>query len=55
MSAYVVFRQGMRATEAELAAHCAARLAAFKIPSRWRFLDALPRTATNRVAYHLLR
>ncbi len=52
--AYVVFRRGMGATEAELAAHCAARLAAFKVPSRWSFLDALPRTATQRVAYHLL-
>ena len=53
--AYVVFRQGMDATEGELAAHCAARLAAFKVPSRWRFIDALPRTATQRIAYHLLR
>ncbi len=53
--AYVVLREGMRATEAGLAAHCTARLAAFKVPSRWRFLDALPRTATQRVAYHLLK
>lgn len=53
--AFVVFRQGKGATEDELAAHCAARLAAFKVPSRWRVLDALPRTATQRVAYHLLK
>jgi len=53
--AYVALRPGMRATEAELAAHCAARLAAFKVPSRWRFLDALPRTTTQRIAYHLLK
>lgn len=53
--ACVVFRPGMHATEGELAAHCAARLAAFKVPSRWRFLPALPRTATQRIAYHLLR
>jgi carnitine-CoA ligase len=52
--AYVVLREGMAATEDELAAHCAARLAAFKVPSRWRFLDALPRTTTQRIAYHLL-
>jgi acyl-coenzyme A synthetase/AMP-(fatty) acid ligase len=52
--AYVVFRVGMAATEDELAAHCATRLAPFKVPSRWRFLDALPRTATQRIAYHLL-
>jgi crotonobetaine/carnitine-CoA ligase len=53
--AFIVLRPGMIATEAELAAHCGARLAPFKVPSRWRFLDALPRTATLRVAYHLLK
>lgn len=53
--ACVVLRPGMVATEGELASHCAARLAAFKVPSRWRFLDALPRTSTQRIAYHLLR
>lgn len=53
--AYVVFRPGARATEEELAAHCAARLAAFKVPTRWRVVEALPRTPTQRVAYHLLR
>jgi len=53
--AYVALRPGMRATEDELAAHCATRIAAYKVPSRWRFLDALPRTATQRIAYHLLK
>ncbi len=53
--ACVVFRPGMGASEDELAAHCAKRLAAFKVPSRWRILKALPRTSTQRVAYHLLK
>jgi len=52
--AYVVVRPGTAVTEHQLVAHCAARLASFKVPSRWRFLDALPRTATQRIAYHLL-
>lgn len=53
--AYVVFRPGSQATTEELAAHCASHLAAFKVPTRWRVLDALPRTPTQRIAYHLLK
>jgi crotonobetaine/carnitine-CoA ligase len=53
--AYVVFRPGARASEADLAAHCAARLAPFKVPTAWRVIEALPRTPTQRIAYHLLR
>ncbi len=52
--AYVVLRPGAAATEQELEAHCASRLAAFKVPTQWRFLERLPRTPTQRVAYHLL-
>jgi len=53
--AYVVFRDGARASEQELAAFCASRIAAFKVPTRWKVLDVLPRTPTQRVAYHLLK
>lgn len=53
--ACVVLRPGCAATEDELAAHAAAHLAAFKVPTHWRFLDALPRTPTQRVAYDRLR
>lgn len=53
--AFVVFHPGMRAAEAELTAHCASRLAAFKVPTQWRVIEALPRTPTQRIAYHLLR
>jgi acyl-coenzyme A synthetase/AMP-(fatty) acid ligase len=42
-------------TADELAAHAAKELAAFKVPTRWRFLDALPRTPTQRIAYDELR
>jgi acyl-CoA synthetase (AMP-forming)/AMP-acid ligase II len=52
--AHVVLRPGMQASESELAAHCATRLAPFKIPTRWQFRDRLPRTPTQRIAYHLL-
>jgi acyl-CoA synthetase (AMP-forming)/AMP-acid ligase II len=37
------------AGEAELAEFCRARLAAFKVPSRWLFTGAFPLTATGKV------
>jgi crotonobetaine/carnitine-CoA ligase len=42
------------ATAGELAAYCAARLAAFKVPRYWEFRDDLPRTPSERVAKQLL-
>jgi long-chain acyl-CoA synthetase len=35
--------------EAELAAHCRARLAAYKVPVRFNFVAALPRTASGKL------
>jgi crotonobetaine/carnitine-CoA ligase len=52
--ACVVFHEGAAAGEHELAAYCATRLASFKVPSLWLVLDALPRTSTERIAYHLI-
>lgn len=33
----------------DLATHLASRLARFKVPREWRFVDALPRTAYGKV------
>lgn len=52
--AYVVLRVGARFDISALRQHCAAELAAFKLPSEWRVLERLPRTTTQRIAYHLL-
>ncbi len=41
--------------EAELAAHCAGRLARYKCPRIFRAVDALPRTATGKVIRRPLR
>ena len=40
-----------RATQAELERHCRARLAGFKVPKRWVFLDAadVPFTASDKI------
>ncbi|MBM3516748.1 MAG: AMP-binding protein [Alphaproteobacteria bacterium] len=45
----IVFKHHMRATEAELRELASRRLAAFKVPSRFIFLDHLPRTPTGKV------
>jgi len=47
--ATVVLRPGVAAGERELREHCAARLAAFKVPKVLAFADALPRTASGKL------
>ncbi len=53
--AIVVLRQGARVQEAELAAFCATRLAKYKIPKAFVFVDALPKTAAAKVDKKALR
>ena len=47
--ATVVLRNGSTAGPDELRAHCAARLAAFKVPKTVEFADRLPRTASGKL------
>ena len=47
--AFVVAAEGRRLSWPDLIAHCEANLADFKVPRFWRALEALPKTATNRV------
>ncbi|MEN3279357.1 MAG: fatty-acyl-CoA synthase [Solirubrobacteraceae bacterium] len=53
--AYVVVRSGETVTDDELAEFCAARLAKFKTPKGFRFLDALPRNPSGKVLKRVLR
>jgi fatty-acyl-CoA synthase len=53
--AYVVVRPGRITDAEELAEHCRAQLAAFKVPGRFAFVPALPRTALNKVVRGRLR
>jgi carnitine-CoA ligase len=55
VAAFVVPAFPGAVTEEALRSHCASRLAGFKIPTHWRFLETLPRTSTQRVAKHLLK
>jgi fatty-acyl-CoA synthase len=53
--AFVVLRQGMAATEAELREFARSTLAHFKVPSGFEFVAALPKTATGKVQKYVLR
>jgi fatty-acyl-CoA synthase len=53
--AFVVLGPGRDITQAELIAHCRARLAGFKTPKEIVFLDALPRNPSGKVLKRELR
>jgi fatty-acyl-CoA synthase len=53
--AWVRLTPGAAATEEELRQHCCGRLAAFKVPRHWRFVDAFPLTVTGKVQKFRLR
>jgi fatty-acyl-CoA synthase len=53
--AFVVCRPDMKATEAEMREHCLARLARFKVPKAFEFIDALPRNPSGKVLKRVLR
>jgi carnitine-CoA ligase len=54
VKAFVVPAPGTSPDFAELRAHAAGRLAAFKVPRYWQLIAELPRTPTARVAKHRL-
>lgn len=53
--ALVVCREGQQPLAEELIAFCRERLAHFKCPTRIRFVDELPRTATGKLQKFKLR
>ncbi len=53
--AYVQIAPGGAVTEAELIEHCRHRIAGYKKPKYVRFIDALPRNATGKIAKPNLR
>jgi len=55
VAAIVVPAPGRRPEIGDLEAHCRARLAAFKVPTRWELRDEpLPRNAAGKVMRHVL-
>jgi fatty-acyl-CoA synthase len=53
--AAVVLRPGANADALELARHCRERLAGFKVPRGFEFLNELPKTGTGKIAKRMLR
>jgi fatty-acyl-CoA synthase len=53
--AWVRTAPGASCTEAELTAYCRERLAAFKVPRHWRFVDTFPMTVTGKIQKFRLR
>jgi O-succinylbenzoic acid--CoA ligase len=49
LNAKVVLHDGLAIDAAELRAHCAARLAAFKVPKAVEVVESLPRTASGKL------
>ena len=55
VKSFVVLRQGPRASEAELVAHCREQLAPYKVPRSIEFLDELPKGSTLKILRRELR
>jgi O-succinylbenzoate-CoA ligase len=53
--AYVVLKDGAKLDEEALDTHCRERLAKFKTPKGFRFVDQLPRNPSGKVLKRLLR
>jgi len=53
IKAYVIVKDGERATSEELLAWCRQRLSAFKVPEIVEFRDVFPRTSVGKIQKHL--
>jgi len=53
--AYVALKKGEKLTTEEIIAHCARKLAKFKVPKEIHFIDVLPRNPSGKVLKRQLR
>ncbi len=53
--AWVCLRDSQKATEEELKAFCKERLAYFKVPHYWKFVEAFPTTVTGKIQKFRMR
>jgi len=52
---YIVPRPGQTLTEEEVKSFCKEALAAYKVPKRVEFIDALPKSAVGKILRRELR
>ncbi|MDL2210751.1 long-chain fatty acid--CoA ligase [Desulfovibrio sp. OttesenSCG-928-O18] len=55
IKAYIVPKEGVTLTAAEIVGYCRKRLAGFKVPRQVEFRDALPRAATGKILRRTLQ
>ena len=55
VKAFVVLRAGESASEEDIAAFCATRLASFKVPTIYEFRESLPKTSVGKIEKKALR
>jgi fatty-acyl-CoA synthase len=53
--AWVKLREGARPTGEELAAWCKGKIATYKIPRHWKFVDGFPMTVTGKIQKFKMR
>jgi fatty-acyl-CoA synthase len=52
---FVQIKPGHEAAEQELSEFCRERLASYKVPRIWRFVDQFPQTASSKIQKYVLR
>src|ERR1700722_12839908 len=52
---FVQIKPGHEVAEQELSEFCRVRLASYKVPRIWRFVDQFPQTASSKVQKYVLR
>ena len=55
VKAFVILRDGMTATDAEIIDYCKTRLSKFRVPEFVEFRDEFPRTSVGKIQKHILR
>jgi len=53
--AFIVLREGVSATEAEIRAYCKEKMAPYKVPAAVEFIEEVPRAASGKALRRLLR